>query len=133
MKLNGWMRLWLLFSAIWLALIGIAAYSDVSVLLATTKYQVSKPPTIGNVTFVFSRSQVGIQEQIKDRLIPEVEKDPTKFINKTITAPYDTYVAKHLMGLLARYVAAGLMPVALLLLLGYAVAWVRHGFRASHA
>jgi hypothetical protein len=32
MKLNGWLRLWILFSACWLSLIGYFSYEDLSAL-----------------------------------------------------------------------------------------------------
>jgi hypothetical protein len=52
-KLNGWVRLWIVLSGIWLMVVGVRAYSDLSALLEKKDWEVAKEG-VGKATFVFS-------------------------------------------------------------------------------
>jgi hypothetical protein len=52
MKLNGWVRLWIVHSVAWIAFAGWLTYDDLSITYGTTIYEVSKEG-VGNFTVVF--------------------------------------------------------------------------------
>ena len=126
-KLNGWIRLWIVLSVAWLAFSGWIAYKDISNVYGTTKYEIGKDG-VGNVTVVFSAAEYNSESNAKEQWIPIISANPDKYIGKEVTEPYDTYVEKN--G--AKKVREGLLLVlflpVLLLLLGWAVSWVKVGF-----
>jgi len=132
MKLNGWIRLWIVFSACWIVLVGYLAYSDLSSIYTKKTYEVAKEE-IGKVEFIFSSAQsdTEINEQIAKELIPLVEKAPKDYVNKVISTPYEKYLEKHASVEISKYVRLILVPVFGLLILGWSFVWVRRGFRGN--
>jgi hypothetical protein len=129
MKLNGWTRLWLVLSAVWLLAIGIRAYADLSSLLERKEWEVSKEG-IGNATFVFSKSEPEdfVRRYINEELIPLVAKDPSAYVGKITTSRYDALVKKELLPRVTQYLKEAFLPVVSILLLGWAFVWVKRGF-----
>jgi len=127
LKLNGWTRLWVVISVAWLAFSGWIAYEDISNVYGTTKYEVGKDG-VGNVTVVFSDAEYDSKHSVEEQWIPKISADPDKYVGKEITEPYDTYVGKNGARTVRERVAFVLLPPAFLLLLGWAIAWVRVGF-----
>jgi len=132
MKLNGWIRLWIVFSACWVVLVGYLAYSDLSSIYTKKTYDVAKEE-IGKTEFVFSSAQsdTEINEQIAKELIPLVEKTPKDYVNKVISTPYEKYLKKHASTEIWKYIKIALSPVFALLALGWSFVWVRRGFRSN--
>jgi hypothetical protein len=132
MKLNGWMRLWIVFSTSWVGLVGYLAYGDLSSIYTKKTYEVAKEE-IGKVEFIFSyaQSDIEINEQIAKELIPLVEKTPKDYVNKAIATPYEKYIEKHASVEMWRYIKIALLPVLGLLALGWSLVWVRRGFRGN--
>ncbi len=132
MKLNGWIRLWVVFSACWVVLVGYLAYSDLSSIYTKKTYEVAKEE-IGKVEFVFSSAQsdTEINDQIAKELIPLVEKTPKDYVNKVISTPYEKYLEKHASVEIWKYIKITLLPVFTLLALGWSFVWVRRGFRGN--
>jgi hypothetical protein len=134
MKLNGWLRLWLVASALWLAGVGAFAYFDLSSLLAKKEWEVSKEG-IGSAKFVFPESDPKdfVRRYINEELIPLITKDPATYVGKTTTKYYDAHVEKVLPPRIKQYAAAGLIPIILVLAIGWAIAWIRQGFSETRA
>jgi len=132
MKLNGWIRLWIVFSACWVVLVGYLAYSDLSSIYTKKTYEVVKEE-IGKVEFIFSSAQsdTEIKEQIVKELIPLVEKAPKDYVNKVISTPYEKYLEKHASVEIWQYIRLLLVPVFGLLILGWSFVWVLRGFREN--
>jgi hypothetical protein len=129
MKLNGWMRLWVVLSVCWLLLIAYFAYGDFSALLRKIEYEVSEKG-FGQTTIVFSASQSDddIRKYISDELIPLIEKDPQAYRGKVVKTPYDLRVEKELSSTIVQYAMVAFLPVVGSLALGWAFVWVRGGF-----
>ena len=129
MKLNGWMRLYIVLSAAWFLVIGYLAYADLSELYGQKKFEVSKEG-VGEAVFVFSASQTDleIQHDIQTNLIPQLEKNPQGFSGQIITTPYDRYLRDHLASKRTKYLKLAFLPVLGLFGLGWSAAWVRRGF-----
>lgn len=132
MKLNGWIRLWIVLSACWVMLVGYLAYSDLSSIYTKKTYEVAKEE-IGKVEFIFSfaQSDTEIKEHITKELIPLVEKTPTDYVNKVISTPYEKYLEKHASVEIWKYIGLILVPVLGLLILGWSFVWVRRGFKGN--
>lgn len=132
MKLNGWIRLWIVLSACWVVLVGYIAYSDLSAIYAKKTYEVAKEE-IGKVEFIFSsaQSETEINEQIAKEFIPLIEKTPTAYVNKVISTPYEKYLEKHASIEIWKYIRVALFPVVGLLAIGWSFVWVRRGFRGN--
>ena len=88
MKLNGWMRLWIVLSVCWLFAVGYVVYGDFSALVGKKEFEVSKEG-LGQTTIVFSASQSDddIQKYIIDELVPLIKKDPQTYLGKVVTTP----------------------------------------------
>jgi hypothetical protein len=132
MKLNGWMRLWIVFSASWVVLTGYLAYTDISPIYTKKTYRVSKKK-IGNVDFIFSAAQpdIEVNNQIAIELIPLVEKTPKDYVNKVISTPYEKYLEKHASVEIWKCITLTLLPVFGLLIIGWSFVWVWRGFRGN--
>lgn len=132
MKLNGWIRLWIVCSACWVVLVGYLAYSDLSSIYTKKTYKVANEE-VGKVEFIFSSAQsdTEIKEQISRELIPLVEKVPKDYVNKVISTPYEKYLEKHGSVELWQYIRLLLLPVFGFLILGWSFVWVRRGFRGN--
>lgn len=129
MKLNGWMRLWIVSSVIWLAVVGYGAYEDISWLYTKKRFEVSKEG-IGQAQFLFSAAQTDteIKQYISNELTPLIEKDPAKYVGKTDAAPFESYIKKHAAFEIRKHIQLALVPIFGLLAMAWAVAWVRRGF-----
>ena len=132
MKLNGWIRLWIVFSVCWVVLAGYFAYTDISSIYTKKTYEVAKEG-IGRVEFIFSAAQsdIEVNEQIAKELIPLVEKTPKDYVNKIISTPYEKYLEKYGSVEILKYFKITLFPVIGLLALGWAFVWVRRGFKGN--
>lgn len=97
MKLNGWLRLWIVLSVCWLLSVAYFAYADFSSIFEQKKWEVAKEGS-GNTTLVFSGSQTDdeIKALISEEIVPLVEKEPQKYLGKVVTDPYDSHVQKRL-------------------------------------
>lgn len=129
MKLNGWLRLWIVLSVCWLALVGYFANNDISSLYTKKTFDVAKEG-VANVQVIFSAAQsdTEIKEHITSKLIPLIEKSPQNFADKVITAPYEEHIAKYTGKTIARYARIALLPIVCLLAIGWSFVWVRRGF-----
>lgn len=127
LKLNGWTRLWIVVSVAWLAFSGWIAYEDISNIYGTTKYEIGKEG-VGNVTLVFSAAEYNPESTAEQQWIPKISAEPNKYLGKEITEPYDTYVEKNGSRKVREGLTLVLLPPAFLLLLGWAIAWVKVGF-----
>jgi hypothetical protein len=129
MKLKGWLRLWIVFSACWLSLIGYFAYEDFSALYGKKKFEVSKEG-VGKLTFVFSASQSAseIQDYIKNQLVLVFEKEPQNYLGKVVPTPYEAHIAEYRLVKSLCYTKIALLPIFGLLALGWSFAWVKRGF-----
>jgi len=129
MRLNGWLRLWIVLSVCWLAFVGYSAYSDISSLYTKKRFEVTKVG-IGSAQFLFSASQsdTEIEEHITKKLTPLVEKDPKTYVGKTDATPYEKYVEKHAGSEIMKHIELALLPIIGLLALGWSFVWVRRGF-----
>jgi hypothetical protein len=132
MKLNGWLRLWIVLSACWLTIIGYFGYTDVSTLYGKKKFELSKEG-LGEVTVVFSASQSDseIRDYASSQLVPLIKAEPGKYRGKVVTTPYDMYVEKNLRARCIYYAKIAFGPILSLLALGVAAAWVKRGFAAA--
>jgi len=133
MKLNGWIRLVIVLSAIWVVAIGLRAYEDISRLLDRTTYEVGKDGA-GKASFVFSKSDPEdfVRRYINEELVPKVEKNPSAYVGKITTTNYDTTVEKELIPKVTHYFLQAIFPVVGVLALGWAFVWVRRGFTSKN-
>lgn len=129
MKLNGWMRLWIVLSVCWLAIVGYGAYEDISWLYTKKRFEVSKEG-IGQAQFLFSAAQTDteIEQYIANDLTPLIDKHPANYVGKTDAKPFEDYISKHAASEILKHIQLAFIPVFGLLALGWAVVWVRHGF-----
>ncbi|RQY63476.1 hypothetical protein DF110_34280 [Burkholderia stagnalis] len=129
MKLNGWIRLWIVGSVVWVLFVGYLAYDPLVLLYGKRTYDATKEG-LGTSSFVFSSAQTESEARsyLADTLIPNVERAPKRYIGKTDTAPYAAYVGDHGPALITKFLVIALAPVALVLTLGWAIKWVRCGF-----
>ncbi len=129
MRLNGWMRLWIVLSVSWLAVVGYVAYEDISWLYTKKRFEVSKEG-IGQAQFLFSAAQTDteIEQQISNELTPLIENDPAKYVGKTDATPFENYIGKHSASEIRKHIQLALVPIFGLLALGWAVVWIRRGF-----
>jgi len=97
MRLNGWLRLWIVLSLLWLAPVAFNAYSEISNLYEEKKVKLSKDG-VGSAVFLFSEKQTDayIQHLAKETLVPSMEKEPEQYIDKTHADPYNEYVSSTL-------------------------------------
>lgn len=130
MKLNGWVRLWVVLSVVWIIPVGYFAYSDIAWLLTKKRYEVSKEG-VGQAEFLFSAEQSDseIQLYISSQLTPLIDRDPQKYIGMTDGSPFDEYVTEHLPKKIRSHMVAILAPILGLLALGWSVAWIKRGFK----
>lgn len=129
MKLNGWMRLLIVLSVSWLAVVGYSAYEDISTLYTKKRFEVSKEG-IGQAQFLFSAAQTDteIEQYISNELTPLIEKNPTKYVGKTDATPFNDYITKHATSEIREHIQFALAPIFGLFAFGWSVAWVRRGF-----
>jgi len=129
MKLNGWIRLWIVGATVWILFIGYVAYQPLVLLYGKKTYDATKEG-LGASSFVFSAAQTESEARsfLGSTLIPAVERDPQKYIGKTDPSPYTRFVDQHAPALILKYIELALGPVALVLALGWAIKWVRSGF-----
>lgn len=127
LKLNGWMRLWVVLSVVWLAFSGWLAYEDISSVYGTKKVVFGKEG-VGKVKVVFSDADYASVLTAEEKWIPKISADPDKYLGKEITEPYDTYIEEHGIRKVREAVALVLIPPVFLLLFGFAISWVRAGF-----
>lgn len=133
LRFNGWIRLWIVTSVLWMAFGGLIAYDDLSRIYGSTKYDVGKEG-LGHVTVVFSDAEYDSQRTVEEKWIPKIEADPSKYVGAEITEPYDSYVEKHGLRKVREMAALILLPPIFLLLLGWSIAWIRRGFaQGAHA
>ena len=130
MKLNGWIRLWVVLSVCWAIPVGYLAYSDISNLYLKKRFEVTKG-NIGSAEFLFSakQSDLTIENQLKNDLIPLIYKEPEKYVDKTDASPYETYIAENSRKTKLNWFMMLILPPTLLFLGGWSVAWVRGGFK----
>ena len=127
MRLNGWMRIWVVLSVAWLALSAFATYQSVSALLGTKKWSLTH--TDGReTTLVFSKAQYKDESEILKKYGPLIDKEPKKYLGHVVTEPYESYVQDHFKSELVADFSLAFIPPGGLLLLGWSVAWVRNGF-----
>lgn len=127
MKLNGWVRLWIVLSVAWVSFSGWLSYEDLSHTYGTTKYEVEKEG-VGSFTVVFSDAQYDSQRLLEEIWIHKFAVDPSKFVGKVVTEPYDDYVREHGARKIRERIAFVVFPPFLIFLLGWSVTWVRRGF-----
>ncbi len=134
MRLNGWLRLWLVASGIWLLIVLPLAYFDISALLESKEWEVSKDG-LGSATFVFPKSDAEeyIRRYINEELIPLITKEPANYIGKKITKPYDRHIKEKLWPRIGLHAAIAMLPILAALLFGWAVLWVKRGFKEPRA
>ncbi|MFM0027377.1 hypothetical protein PQR70_14055 [Paraburkholderia madseniana] len=130
MKLNGWIRLWTVGSVVWILFVGYLAYDPLALLYGKKTYDATKEG-LGTSSFVFSAAQTESEARsyLGSTLIPAVERDPQRYIGKTDQTPYARFVGEHAPALILKYVELALGPVAVVLALGWAIKWVRSGFK----
>jgi hypothetical protein len=134
MKLNGWTRLCIVLSLIWLTFVGFQAYNDISGLIEKKEWEVAKDG-VGRAVFVFSKSEPEefIRRYISEELIPMVSKNPNLYVGKTTTTPYDATVKKELFPMVIKYIEEAFLPLVGAFLSVLAVLWIRRGFARSNA
>lgn len=132
MKLNGWVRIWVVLSSMWILGSGFVAYDRVADLYTKTKYSL-KHEAIGEVIFEFSRSesQFKAESDIRKELLPPVERNPADYVGRSFSKPYDDFVAKNQSKVIGGAVVLMALPPFLLFLAGWSFAWIRNGFRQS--
>lgn len=136
--MNGWIRLWVLVSVIWIGLLGVTilgselryhmhskkeAYDlDVSLLAQN----IFKPINCRSCPEIPLSSLKGEElKAIADGKIDEVVLEPR--FKKYLVAEYN----EKLWGIWGDFIEMGFIPPLLLFLFGYGVAWVRRGFKAK--
>lgn len=129
MKLNGWIRLWIVMSICWLTLVGYNAYSDLSELYLKKRFEVTKEG-IGSAQFLFSAAQnnTDIEQLINQELTPLIERNPKNYVGKTDATPYEKYLEKHVGTEIVKHIKLALLPIFGLLALGWSFVWVKRGF-----
>jgi hypothetical protein len=132
MKFNGWIRLWIVLSAIWMIAATVLSYNSLADILAKHEYKIEKDG-VGVFTVVASRAQLrsDAEEYIKEKIIPRVSGKPAEYTGKSFSEPYNDYVATHLWRQVLKVVLFALAPVIGLFAFGCAVSWVWKGFRGS--
>jgi hypothetical protein len=115
MKLNGWIRLGVVLSGLWLVVASTFAYFEVSTLFESRKWEISKEG-VGSAIFIFPKSDPDefVQRYINEELIPLVAKAPADYVGKTITTPYDNHIRKELPGLVTKCLLIAIVPIAVL-------------------
>jgi len=143
LRLNGWQRLWILLSALYLALVVVAAIAKMprssdyintrvhASIDAVGKYmEVSTPGYTYEGSYAVRQKHYAdlSDEQILDRL-------HTKFAGKVDLEPIDREYKQKMQAEQATFlgyaVASWLGPITLLYAIGAAIAWVIRGFRRS--
>ena len=133
MQLNGWVRLWIVLSAIWLACTAIVFYPGATKALARVKYEIELAG-VGRFSIAVSRAQseAEIDAQI-DSVLKTIERDSTRLVGQTFDTPYRDYVNEFLQRQAKHLFAFALLPIAFAFIFGWLVAWVRRGFRRRNA
>lgn len=130
MQLNGWMRLWIVFSVSWLILIGSLAYEDLSTLYKERKYEISKEG-IGTAIFIFSdkQSKYDVEEYFEKNRRPLLVDNPQNYVGKIDDSPYKEYIEENVTKAIVEYIKLALIPILGLLVLGWSIAWIIRGFK----
>jgi hypothetical protein len=129
MKINGWVRIWIVLSVAWCGSVLFLGYGHISEITQQQRFEVTKAG-VGSATFVFSRAQSPnvVQAFINEDLVPLVEKSPADYVGLVTTAPYNAYVRDHYASELMSLAQLALMPVFGLLVFGWSVTWIKRGF-----
>jgi hypothetical protein len=89
LKLNGWIRLWIVVSVVCLAFSSWIAYENISNVYGTTVYEVEKDG-VGKVTMIFSDAEYDSKRTVEEQWVPKISADPDKYVGKMISERYDT-------------------------------------------
>ena len=133
-KLNGWLRLWLVVSLVWgISVISYQVYlfEDIKVK-KTAILQFDNPnggkPKIVKMVFSNTISEASIKS-LAEKHGKEIREKGFDALPDVFEDPYNNYIKKQkekLTTISLRIIAA---PIILFLLFGLAVAWVRNGFK----
>lgn len=132
MHLNGWTRIWIVISLVWIAIATFLALNGLSELYGKTKALVGRN-AVAETKVVFSKAQAAEAEAlVNEKWIPAIERQPDKYLGKEITEPYDQYIDKHGLNAIGSYIVLIFLPPLGLFVGGWSVAWVRRGFAEKH-
>jgi hypothetical protein len=130
MKLNGWMRLWIVLSICWSGFVSYFAYEKISPIYAKKTFEVSKDG-IGKAKFIFSTAEtdIDIKKRITNEIIPLIADSPENYVDKTISFPYENHLKAHASSEITFFLKLALFPIFGAFTIGQAFVWIRSGFR----
>ena len=128
LRLNGWIRIWITLSTLWVACFCVFAYDDIVKVFGKQKYEVSKDDKhIGIIVFSKATNQSSRERDLENIWLPKLAANPEKYKGE-FTEPYDSYIEKHGPNTIAGNLGVILVPPVLLLLIGWVTSWIREGF-----
>lgn len=127
--MDGWKRLVIVVSLIWILGVAVFAYRDLGTLQDEQKRRImhyDKPVA----TYVFSAAQPEseITDLLNTSLIPLVAENHDKYMGRVIYDYYEYYVSRHKKRLISNYTQLAIIPVVVLILLALSASWVKSGF-----
>jgi hypothetical protein len=127
--LNGWVRLWIVVTALWISSIAYLAYPSIAEVSDRVKYEI-KRDGVGTFEATFSRGEPEDlrQREIAERLIPMFEANPAKYRGQVFDEPYTNFAKHARPDRISTALSLALLPPLAIFLLGWAFAWVRQGF-----
>lgn len=127
--LNGWVRLWIVATVVWISSIGYLIYPAIAEVSDRVKYEI-KRDGVGTFEAAFSRGEPENlrQREIAEKLIPMFEANPAKYQGKVFDEPYTNFVKHARPGRISTALSWALLPPLAIFLLGWAFTWVRQGF-----
>ena len=136
-KLNGWQRLWVLASIVWLLLVGYYAFANYPGARSSYEY-------IGSASCIFSELYGKDAKRAIEVVLPELAsfeegaprtcKALFERIDKSgqagkVQKVYEQFLRESRIAFFARVVAYWTIPTLVAYLLGIGVAWIVRGFR----
>jgi hypothetical protein len=134
-KLNGWYRLWVVISVLWLGICAAIYWDSFSLLYEnkTAKFELTNPSNeiekrVVRVVFPKNAAESEIGEYI-DKIVAEYGDHAYSKVPDSSDVPYRSYVSKERPKLIKYFSILVALPIVALLLLGLAISWVVSGFR----
>lgn len=135
-RLNGWVRLWVLLSLCWLSIVVGKAYADYRDIIKekTAIYEITNPNDKNikkKIKIVFSASipENEIKRQSEEEIIPNLMSGDFNSIQDKYPEPYTSVVKNSHNKSILYFIKYGISPSIIILLLGLGVFWVIKGFK----
>jgi len=126
--MNGWLRLWVVLSVIWLVSSGYITYDNYQYRSISKITVFSYTDDNGKIQKIRVKVATLFGEIIEKDLVEASLEKAVNLDSDFISEPYDLHM-KNVNKDLRNNIIRCLAPVFSLLIFGYAIAWIRAGFR----